>query len=143
MVKREDLMGEKKVQGRKRHIGVDSLGCLHSIYCHAANLSDTKQAFLIMDRLVDKFPFLLAFAGDGGYRGTAVDYADQELGKSFHIALGLVGKYIPMAVRWVVDRTLGWLTKSRRLVRDYEVIPANSENMAKIAMLKIMLAKII
>ena len=135
-------MGEKKIQGRKRHIGVDTLGCLHAIYCHAANLADTKQAFLVMDRLVDKYTSIKAYAGDGGYRGAAINYAKQILTKPFHIAMGLLGKYVPMAVRWVVDRTFSWLTKSRRLVRDYEIIPANSENMARIAMLKIMLAKL-
>jgi transposase len=47
-----------------------------------------------------------------------------------------------MAMRWVVDRTFGWMTKARRLVRGYEIIPGNSENMARIAMIKIMLAKL-
>jgi len=45
-------------------------------------------------------------------------------------------------MRWVVDRTFGWITKARRLVRDYEIIPGNSENMTRIAMIKIMLAKL-
>ncbi len=45
-------------------------------------------------------------------------------------------------MRWVVDRTFGWITKARRLVKDYEVVPGNSENIVRISMLKIMLAKI-
>lgn len=133
-------MGEKKIQGRKRHIGVDVLGCLLHVRCHAANLSDIKE--LVMDRLVDKYPSIGAFAGDGGYRGTAVDYALTQLNKTLDIAVALTGKYIPMAMRWVVDRTFGWMTKARRLVRDYEIIPGNSENMVRISMIKIMLAKL-
>jgi putative transposase len=135
-------MGRKKIQGRKRHIGVDVLGCLLHVHCHAANLSDTKKAPLVMDRLVDKCSSIQVFAEDGGYRGTAVDYCIKQLNRAFHIAVGLTGKYVPMAMRWVVDRTFGWMTKARRLVRDYEIIPGNSENMARIAMIKIMLAKL-
>ncbi|WP_198027373.1 transposase [Candidatus Paracaedibacter symbiosus] len=136
-------MGEKKIQGRKRHIGVDVLGCLLSVHCHAANFPDTKRAALVMDRLIDKYPSIQAFAGDGGYRGTALDCAVTQLNRAFHIAVGLTGKYVPMSMRWVVDRTLGWITKARRLVRDYEVIPGNAENMVRISMLKIMLAKLV
>lgn len=87
-------------------------------------------------------PSIKAFAGDGGYRGTAVDYAINKLNGAFHVAVGLTRKYVPMAMRWVIDRTFGWVTKAKRLVRDYEIIPGNSENMTRIAMIKIMLAKL-
>ncbi|WP_232224373.1 hypothetical protein [Candidatus Paracaedibacter symbiosus] len=74
-----------------------------SIHCHAANLSDTKKASLVMDRLIDKYPSIQAFSGDGGYRGTAVDYALAQLNRAFHVALGLAGKYVPLSMSWVVD----------------------------------------
>ena len=132
----------KKTHGRKRHIGVDILGLLLHVFCHAANLSDTKQACTVMDRLIDKYPTIQAYAGDGGYRGTAVEYAKTQQNRRFDAVVGLTGPYIPMAKRWVVDRTFGWMSHSRRLVRDYEIIPGNSENMVRISMVKIMLAKL-
>ena len=134
--------GEKKTQSRKRHIGVEILDCLLNIHCHAANLSGTKKASLIMDRLINKYPSIRGFAGDGGYRGTAVDYALTQLNRELHVAVELTGKYVPMSMRRVVNRTFGWITKARRLVRDYEVVPGNSENIVRISMLKIVLAKI-
>ncbi len=56
-----------------------------------------------MDRLIDKYPSIQAFSGDGGYRGTAVDYALAQLNRAFHVALGLAGKYVPLSMSWVVD----------------------------------------
>ena len=47
-----------------------------------------------------------------------------------------------MVERWVVDRAFGWMSHSRRLARDYEIIPGNSENMVRISLVKIMLAKL-
>lgn len=56
---------------------------------YSTNLSDTKEVPLVMDRLVDKYPSIEAFAGDGGYRGTAVDYAITQLNKPLDIAVVL------------------------------------------------------
>lgn len=44
--------------------------------------------------------------------------------------------------RWVVERTFGWLVRSRRLARDYERLTANSEAMIKIAMIRLMAARL-
>lgn len=112
MVKKGALMVGKKTHGRKRHIGVDILGLLLHVFCHAANLSDTKQACTVMDRLIDKYPTIQAYAGDGGYRGTAVEYAKTLQNRRFDAVVGLTGPYVPMAKRWVVDRTFGWMSVS-------------------------------
>lgn len=137
-------MGEKKVKGRKRQASVDVLGCLLHIHCHAANRSDTKVARSVVDRLADKYPSLEAFSGDGGFRGVVVEHAQKFLDKSFDIAMGIKGKgeFVPIAIRWVVERTLSWISNFRRTVVDYEILPGNSENVIRIAMIKIMLAKI-
>ncbi len=138
-------MGEKKVKGRKRQVSVDVLGCLHHIYCHAANRSDTKEACSVVDRLVDKHPSLKAFSGDGGFRGAVVDYSVEVLKRPFDISLGIKGegRFIPIAIRWVVERTLSWISNFRRTLCDYEKVPGNSENIVRISMIKIMLAKLI
>lgn len=93
--------GGEKVKGRKRQITVDVLGCLLHVYSHAANLSDTKVACSIVDYLIDKYPSLEAFSGDGGFRGAVVNYVQEVLGKSFDIAIGIkgVGKFIPVPIR--------------------------------------------
>jgi putative transposase len=138
------MMGEKKIKGRKRQITVDVLGCLLHVYTHAANLSDTKVACSIVDYLIDKYPSLEAFSGDGGFRGAVVNYVQEILGKSFDIAIGIkgVGKFIPVPIRWAVERTISWFSNFRRTIVDYEIIPGNAENVIRIAMIKIMLAKL-
>lgn len=133
--------GGKKVKGHKRHIIVDILGNLLYIMVHAANLSDTKSACEVLERVVDKWPSLEAFSGDAGYRGTAVSFASEKLNKPLHISEKIEGKWAVLPKRWVVERTFSWLGGFRRLAKDFEILPATSENMARIAMIKITLAK--
>jgi putative transposase len=67
---------------------------------------------------VDKYPSLKAFSGDGGFRGAVVEYAQKLLEKPFDIAMGIKGKgeFVPIAIRWVVERTLSWISNFRRTV---------------------------
>jgi putative transposase len=135
--------GGKKVKGRKRHIVVDILGNLLHVKVHAANLNDTKSAREVLAGTVDKSPSIQAFSGDAGYRGTAVEYACQELNLTLHISEKIEGKWAVLPKRWVVERTFSWLGHFRRLAKDFEILPATEENMVRIAMLKITLAKCI
>jgi putative transposase len=133
--------GGKKVKGRKRHIVVDILGNLLHVKVHAANLSDTKSACVVLAGAADKWPSLKAFSGDAGYRGTAVEFTSKKLDRSLHISEKIEGKWAVLPKRWVVERTFSWFGGFRRLSKDFEIIPATAENMVRIAMLKITLAK--
>jgi putative transposase len=94
-----------------------------------------------MEATMDKFPSLEAFSGDAGYRGTAVTFASAELGITLHISEKIEGEWAVLPKRWVVERTFSWLGNFRRLSKDFEILTATAENMIKIAMLKITLAK--
>jgi putative transposase len=133
--------GGKKVKGHKRHIVVDILGNLLQVKVHAANLSDTKSAGDVLEGAVDKYPSLKAFSGDAGYRGSAVEFTSTKLGMTLHISEKIEGKWAVLPKRWVVERTFSWLGHFRRLAKDFEILPATAENMIRIAMLKITLAK--
>ncbi len=133
--------GGKKVKGHKRHIVVDILGNLLHVSVHAANLSDTKSACDVLEAAADKYPSIKAFSGDAGYRGSAVEYTDKKLGMTLHISEKIEGKWAVLPKRWVVERTFSWLGGFRRLSKDFEILPATAENMIRIAMLKITLAK--
>ena len=124
-----------------RHIVVDILGNLLYIKVHAANSSDTKSACDILAEVRDKYPSLQAFSGDAGYRGTAVDFTANELNVPLHISEKIERKWAVLPKRWVVERTFSWLGNFRRLSKDFEILPATAENMVRIAMLKITLAK--
>lgn len=135
--------GGKKVKGHKRHIVVDILGKLLHLRVHAANLSDTKSAGDVLEGAVDKSPSLKAFSGDTGYRGSAVEFTSTKLGMTLHISEKIEGKWAVLPKRWVVERTFSWLGHFRRLSKDFEILPATAENMIRIAMLKITVAKCI
>jgi putative transposase len=135
--------GGKKVKGHKRHIVVDILGNLLHVKVHAANMSDTKSACTVLEGVIDKYPSLKAFSGDAGYRGTAVNFVVNGLGLSLHISEKIEGKWAVLPKRWVVERTFSWLGNFRRLSKDFEILTGTAENMIRIAMMKITLAKCI
>ncbi|WP_218138755.1 transposase [Nitrosomonas sp. Nm58] len=84
---------------------------------------------------------VLGGPGDAGYRCTAVDFAANGLGLSLHISEKVEGKWAVLPKRWVVERTFSWLGNFRRLSKDFEILPGTAENMIRIAMMKITLAK--
>lgn len=133
--------GGKKVKGHKRHIVVDILGCLLHVMVHAANLSDTKSAGQVLERAKEKHPSLKSFSADAGYCGTAVKFVDEQLNMELHISHRIKDEWAVLPKRWVVERTFSWLGNFRRLSKDFEILPATSENMIRIAMIKLTLAK--
>ena len=104
-------------------------------------MSDTKSACEVLEGAADKYPSLKAFSGDAGYRGTAVDFTSQKLNMTLHISEKIEGKWAVLPKRWVVERTFSWLGSFRCLSKDFEILTATAENMIRIAMLKITLAK--
>ena len=133
--------GGKKVKGHKRHIIVDVMGHLLHVKVHAANLSDTKSACSVLEHCSEKHPSIEAYSGDAGYRGTAVTFVDQTLNMTLHISEKIQDGWAVLPKRWVVERTFAWLNNFRRLSKDFEVLTATAENMVRIAMLKLTLAK--
>lgn len=134
--------GGKKVKGRKRHIVVDILGNLLHVAVHAANVHDTKAAPGVLERAAEKHPCIKAFSADAGYRGTAVDFVEQQLGLACHISTRIEDGFAVLPKRWIVERTFAWLGNFRRLSKDVEILTGTAENMVRIAMLKITLAKL-
>ena len=133
--------GNKKIKGRKRHIVVDTLGNLLHVQVHAANQTDTKAGCQVLERAAEKYPSLKSFSGDGGYRGSAVTFVETQLGLTLQITLRMGEGFEVQPKRWIVERTLSWFGHFRRLAKDVEILTATAENMIRIAMLKITLAK--
>ena len=133
--------GGKKIKGRKRHIVVDTLGHLIHVMIHAANVHDSKAGCDVLAGARDKCPTLEAFSGDAGYRGTAVDFVEKTLGLKLHISKKIKDTFAVLPMRWVVERTFAWLGNYRRLSKDYEILTLTAENMVRIAMLRITVAR--
>jgi len=139
--RREGHWAAKRSKGHKRQVVVDSLGNLPYVKVHAANLSDTQSACGVVEGAAENYPSLKACSGDAGYRGTVVEFTATKLGMTLAISEKIEGKWAVLPKRWVVEQTFSWLGNFRRLSKDFEILPATAENMIRIAMLKITLAK--
>ena len=134
----------KNVKGRKRHILVDTLGLLMCVVVSAASLSDPVGARQVLKRLGGTGKKLRKIWVDGTYRGKLVTWVTDNLWFVLEPVLrsdDITGfKVLPR--RWVVERTFAWLTKCRRLSKDYEVLPKSSEALIYIAMTRLMLKRL-
>ncbi|MDJ0465328.1 IS5 family transposase [Streptomyces sp. H27-C3] len=122
--------GGKKVPGRKRHVITDCLGLLLVVAVTAANVGDREAAVGLLERVRAAHRKLRLIWADGGYTGMLAGFARDAL----RLTLDIVKRsdeprFVVLPRRWVVERTLSWLMRSRRLVRDYETLPATSESM--------------
>lgn len=136
--------GGKKVVGRKRHIAVDTDGRLLMINLTPANISDSVGAQKILEGIRKRWPWMKHLFADGGYDRTKLmdkaAYLDftVEIVKRIDTDPGF--KVLPR--RWVVERTFGWMTRWRRLVRDYERRIDVSGGMMLIAMSSLLLRRV-
>lgn len=134
----------KKTAGRKRHIAVDTDGRLLMVNLTPADISDSAGARAILDAIRKRWPWLKHLFADGAYdRGQLMDKA---VFLDFVIEvvrrLGKQAGFRVLPRRWVVERTFGWLTRWRRLVRDYEARLDVSEAMIHVAMGSLTLRRI-
>ncbi|MFC0387851.1 IS5 family transposase [Muricoccus vinaceus] len=131
----------KKVTGRKRHIAVDTQGLLLGVVVHAASIQDADGAGSLLGRIKPLYCWLRAVFADGGYNRVPAILACFLLGLALLIVSRPRGAkgFILLPRRWVVERTFGWLGRWRRLSRDYEHLPAVSEAMITLAMIRLML----
>jgi transposase len=130
----------KKVNGRKRHIVVDTLGLLLVVMVTAASVQDRDGGARVLERLRFRMPSVAVVWADGGYAGRLVAYARQILKVTVDIVRKKEGQrtFEVLPRRWVVERTLSWISRCRRLAHDYERLPEHSEAMVKWAMIGLM-----
>jgi transposase len=130
----------KKVNGRKRHLAVDTLGLLLVILVTAASVQDRDAARPLLSRLRASDRGIRLCWADAGYGGKLVAWAAATL----HLMVQIVRKrpgqstFEVLPRRWLVERTLAWISKHRRCVRDYERLPAHHAAMVTWAMIAVM-----
>lgn len=121
----------KKVNGRKRHIAVDTGGLLLTVIVTAASIQDRDAAYRLLAVVREKFSMISLAWADGGYAGRLLAWAKGVLDLTVEIVKRTDDSkgFTVLPRRWVVERTLAWITKFRRCVRDYETLPAHHESM--------------
>lgn len=136
----------KKVTGRKRHILVDVLGLVLAVVVHSAGIQDRDGAKLVLDRTRGRprFAKLKLVWADGGYAGALVDWVRSTFPRVLEIVKRPADSkgFVLLPRRWVVERTLAWLGRHRRLSKDYEERTDTSEAMVHIAMIGLMLRRL-
>jgi putative transposase len=136
----------KKVRGRKRHLLVDTLGLLLVVVVHAASLQDWEGAKRVLASLEHSCTRLRLIWADGIYRGLG-DWLGR-LRQRRQLRLEIVQRrqdqpgFVVLPRRWVVERTLAWVGRHRRLSKDYETLPSSSEAMVYLAMIRLMLHRL-
>ncbi len=119
--------GAKSVNGKKRHLLVDTLGL--GVLVTSANVPERKGLSLFLNHSKAHLPKLHYLRLDRGYKGVA--FTNRIL-LCFGVVLEIVARrsekgFGLQARRWVVERTFAWLGNYRRLSKDYQTLPASSE----------------
>jgi transposase len=130
----------KKINGTKRHIAVDVMGLLLTVLVTAASVQDRDAARPLLWNLRKAFPSVRFAWADGGYAGKLVTWAKTALKLTVQIVRRPddLHTFQVLPRRWVVERTLAWITRHRRTVRDYERLPAHHETYIYWAMIIVM-----
>ena len=125
---------------------MDSLGLILLVVVHPANIQDRDGAKILLRMLTERFGWLKLIWADGGYTGKLVQWV-YELQRKRPIQLDIVRRcdntkeFKILPKRWIVERTFGWLSKYRRMAKDYETTTESSVAIIHIAMSRMMLKR--
>jgi putative transposase len=162
----------KKVEGRKRHLLVDTEGLVLRVRVHSARVPDADGIRLLLEPVRGLFRRLSHLWVDAGYQGRGKRWAEEVLGVSVEV-VRKPPKPVPEKVaeawaaewakegkevdwrrlmppkgfqvlvrRWVVERTFSWLGQNRRMSKDYERLPESSEAFVYVAMSRLMVRRL-
>jgi putative transposase len=151
--------GGKKVNGRKRHILVDTMGLVLKAVVHPADLHDREGGKLVLGSLGEQFPRLVHVWADQGYAGAFRGWAKAHTGIDVEVVYPWwrqIKRYAPEMLeelgyrpgfnvlprRWVVERSFAWIGRYRRMSKDYERLAATSEAMVYLAGIRLLLGRL-
>ena len=135
----------KKIKGRKRHIVTDTEGHLVGVVVHEADVQDRDGAALVLKGIRYLYPWLRYIFADGGYAGDKLRETLRRLGdwsieivKRADDAKG----FVLVKRRWVVERTLAWIGRCRRLAKDFEASIESAVAWILVANIKLLTRKL-
>jgi transposase len=136
----------KKIKGKKRHILVDTLGLLLHAIVHGADIQDRDGGIMLLETMFGMYPFLKKLFADAAYQGPG-----------FHSKLALILPHLEPEIikrsdhvkgfevlpkRWIVERTIAWLNRCRRLTKDWENLSRKGLTFLRLASIRLMLRKL-
>jgi len=133
----------KKINGRKRHLLVDTLGLIIAVVVTVASVQDRDGGKLVFASVGDQ-PRLEKVWADGGYRGEFLAWTKEHCAWEVEIVLRNLDQkgFVVLPRRWVVERTFGWLNRCRLLSKEYEATLESSTADIQIAMSSLMLRRL-
>jgi putative transposase len=139
--------GGKKIQGRKRHLLVDTLGLLIAVLITSARLDDGMAAPLLLGLITPAaFPRLITIFADQKYHNHTLDawMAEHRAGWCIEVKTRPAGTrgFTPLEKRWVIERTNAWHGRYRRNSKDYERRTESSTTMIQISHIHLMLNRL-
>jgi transposase len=132
--------------GKKRHILVDTQGLLMHAIVHAADIQDRDGGAMLMATLFGAFPFLTRLFADGGYRGSRFQSAIARILP--RVTVEIVKRsdqakvFAVLPKRWIVERSLAWFGRCRRLAKDWECLNRKALAFLRLASIRLMLRKL-
>ena len=135
----------KKIKGKKRHILVDTQGLLMQAMIHAADIQDRDGGVLLMGTLFGLYPFLLKLYADSGYQGTKFQAGLRTVSRQINLEIVRrvdQHKFLVLPKRWIVERTIAWLNRCRRLAKDWECLNRTALAFLRWASVRFMLRRL-
>jgi transposase len=135
----------KKIKGRKRHILTDTGGLLVGTVVHEASIQDRDGAPSVLASIRSLYPWLRHLFADCGYAGDKLSQALKSLGKwtvEIIKRSDTAKGFVLLPRRWVVERTLAWLNRNRRLAKDFEALISTAETWVMIASVKLIMRRL-
>jgi transposase len=135
----------KKIKGKKRHVLVDTQGLLLHAIVHSADIQDRDGGVLLMSTLFGAYPSLLKLYADAGYQGPKFRDGVAAVCSKINVEVvkrSDVGKFVVLPKRWIVERTIAWLNRCRRLAKDWECLNRNGLAFLRWASIRLMVRKL-
>ena len=136
----------KKIKGKKRHLLVDTQGLLMQVIVHSAAVQDRDGGVLLLATLFGRFPYLEKLFADSAYQGPI--FADALAKILSQVKIEIVKRsdqtkgFVTLPKRWIVERTIAWLNRCRRLAKDWENLNLAALVFLRFASIRLMLRRL-
>jgi len=112
---------------------------------HAADIQDRDGGVLLMATLFGIYPFLVKLYADAGYQGRKFQHGLARVCRAVNVEIVRrrdMGKFVVLPKRWIVERTIAWLNRCRRLSKDWECLNRNALAFLRWASVRLMIRRL-